>query len=186
MQRYSNIVQDAELKESLAAAADSTMLALLNSKKVFSESGSWYWNYSIQENNPNDLPHAGYIVEGVLTYVENNGRLSQAFDKGKIFNHLMDFFDVDGSLRGWPIFRPEIKTPPRLYDLSIAAQLMCRFKDRAAADLFLGVVGQYAKPAGGYLKYPRTVKENRQVAEYESYLYRALMSCGINERNYAQ
>lgn len=182
MQRYSEIVKRPEQQVALRSAADATMAALIQNKKISPETGSWYWNYSIQENSPNDLPHAGYVVEGVITYIENNGRLSSQFDKDKVFKHLMDFFERDGTVRGWPAFRPEIKTSPRLYDLSIATQLMCRFKDQASGTLFLGEVENYALPeGGGYLKYPRGTAENRQVAEYEAYLYRALMSCGLGE-----
>lgn len=180
MQRYAEITKDPELRDELRSAADATMAALIKNKKIAPDSGSWYWNYSIQEENPNDLPHAGYVIEGVVTYIENNGRLASSFNKDKVFNHLMDFFGADGKVRGWPAFRPEIMTPARLYDLSIASQLMCRFKDPMSGNLFLGEVERYASPAGGYLKYPDGMKANRQVAEYEAYLYRALFACGFN------
>ena len=180
MQRFAQIVQRSELKDALESAADSTMAALFIHKKNVPKAASWYWDYSVQESVPNDLPHAGYIIEGVLTYIENNGRLSSSFNKVMIFAHLMDFVEKDGRVRGWPKFRPEISTPPRLYDLSIAAQLMCRFKDKASGNLFLAEVVRYALPEGaGYLKYPYVITENnKRVAEYEAYLYRALTSCG--------
>ncbi|MHA6161350.1 hypothetical protein [Pseudomonas sichuanensis] len=181
MQRFAEITPNGELKEALQSAADATMLALVRNKKIAEGSGSWYWNYSIQEDNPNDLPHAGYIIEGILTYMDSQGRLSASFDRQKVFQHLMDFFGKDGKVRGWPAFRPEITTAARLYDLSIASQLMCRFKDPAAGNYFLGEVERYEGPEGGYLKYPRGTAGNRQVAEYESYLYRALKACGFSE-----
>ena len=186
MQRFAVITPQVELKEALMSAADSTMSALLRNKKIAEGSGSWYWNYSIQEDNPNDLPHAGYIVEGVLTYIDNKGRLASDFDRQKIFQHLMDFFGKDGKVRGWPAFRPEITTDARLYDLSIAAQLMCRFQDHNSGNYFLGEVPRYEAPEGGYLKYPHGTEPNRQVAEYESYLYRALKACGFSEDKHAQ
>lgn len=184
MQRYAEVTRRPELRDELTSAADATMGALIQNKKISSDSGSWYWNYSIQEINPNDLPHAGYIIEGVLTYIEHKGRLSSNFDKDKVFSHLMDFFGADGKVRGWPAFRPEITTPARLYDLSIAAQLMCRFQDHMSGNLFLGEVERYVSPSGGYLKYPADMQGNKRVAEYESYLYRALIECGfkINEK----
>jgi hypothetical protein len=180
MQRFAVITPRPELKEALESAADSTMLALINHKKVAEDSGSWYWNYSIQEDNPNDLPHAGYIIEGVLTYIDNRGKLASSFDRDSIFQHLNDFFGEDGKIRGWPVFRPDITTAPRLYDLSIASQLMCRFSSREAGNFFLSSVSAYEAPEGGYLKYPYSTEANRQVAEYESYLYRALLACGFS------
>ncbi|WP_394233770.1 hypothetical protein [Pseudomonas anguilliseptica] len=180
MQRFAVITPRPELKEALESAADSTMLALINHKKVAEDSGSWYWNYSIQEDNPNDLPHAGYIIEGVLTYIDNQGRLASSFDRNNIFQHLNDFLGGDGKVRGWPVFRPDITTAPRLYDLSIASQLMCRFSSREAGNFFLSSVSDYEAPEGGYLKYPYSTEANRQVAEYESYLYRALLACGFS------
>jgi len=179
MQRFAQITTSLELKEALQSAADSTMAALSRNKKIAKGSGSWYWNYSIQEENPNDLPHAGYIVEGVLTYIDNQGRQAQGIDRQKTFQHLMDFFGSDGKVRGWPAFRPEITTAARLYDLTIASQLMCRFKDRDSGNFFLGEVDRYEAPEGGFLKYPYGTEGNRQVAEYESYLYRALKACGF-------
>lgn len=179
MQRFSTFTQSVELKKKLQSAADATMVALIDNRKLAQDSGSWYWNYSIQEENPNDLPHAGYIVEGVLTYIDSQGRVGSSFDRQKVFQHLMDFFGVDGKVRGWPAFRPDIVTDARLYDLSIAAQLMCRFKDHPSGDLFLRYVERYESPEGGYLKYPDGTDGNRKVAEYESYLYRALKACGF-------
>ncbi len=181
MQRYAQLVESSDLKEALESAADSTMKALLKHKKKAPKTASWFWDYSVQENIPNDLPHAGYIIEGVITYIESNGRLSAALNKDKIFGHLLDFFDKNGVVRGWPAFRPEITTPPRLYDLSIAAQLMCRFRGKTAANVFLAEVVRYASPDGGYLKYPYELTENnKRVAEYEAYLYRSLMTCGYH------
>lgn len=186
IQRFAEITPNAELKEALTSAADATMLALARNRKIAKGSGSWYWNYSIQEENPNDLPHAGYVIEGVLTYIDSQGRLASSFDRQKVFQHLMDFFGKDGRVRGWPAFRPEITTAARLYDLSIASQLMCRFKDHGAGNFFLGEVERYEAPEGGYLKYPYGTDANRQVAEYESYLYRALKACGFSEDENAQ
>ncbi|MEL7548346.1 hypothetical protein AAGV37_00630 [Pseudomonas protegens] len=180
MQRYAEITKRPELRDDLRSAADATMAVLIQHKKNTPNSGSWYWDYSIQEDSPNDLPHAGYIIEGILTYIANNGRLASSFDKDKVFSHLMDFFGADGKVRGWPAFRPRITTPARLYDVSIASQLMCRFKDPTSGNLFLGEVERYEASTGGYLKYPNGMKENKRVAEYEAYLYRALMACGFN------
>lgn len=186
MQRFAQITPSVELKEALQSAADSTMAALSRNKKIAKGSGSWYWNYSVQEDNPNDLPHAGYIVEGVLTYIDNQGRQASGIDRQKTFQHLMDFFGRDGGVRGWPAFRPDITTTARLYDLSIASQLMCRFKGHDSGNFFLGEVDRYEAPEGGFLKYPYGTEGNRQVAEYESYLYRALKACGFGNDENAQ
>lgn len=186
LQRFSKKTNSIELKKSLESSADATMLALLHNKKIFEKNGSWYWNYSIQENNPNDLPHAGYIVEGILVYMENQGRFSKEFDREKVFDHLMDFFDKSGKVRGWPVFRPDIPTLARLYDLSIASQLMCRFTESGNGNVFLGDVALYKSPEGGFLKYPYGQADNKKVAEYESYLYRALNACGFHKSEYAQ
>jgi len=186
MQRFAQITPSVELKEALQSAADSTMAALVRNRKIAKGSGSWYWNYSIQEDNPNDLPHAGYIVEGVLTYIDSQGRQASSIDRQMTFQHLMDFFGRDGKVRGWPAFRPEITTAARLYDLSIASQLMCRFKNPDSGSLFLGEVVRYEAPEGGFLKYPYGTEGNRHVAEYESYLFRALKACGFGNDESAQ
>lgn len=183
MQRFSQFTTNSELRGRLKSAADATMIALIRHKKKAPETGHWYWDYSIQENNPNDLPHAGYIIEGILTYIQNRGRYASKFDDKDVLGHLKDFLNSDGSVRGWPNFRPEILTPPRLYGLSIAAQLSCRFKGQEYGNIFLAPVESYESQSSrkGYLKYPNNVPNNKQVAEYESYLYRALMSCGIDD-----
>lgn len=186
MQRYSELSNRPEMKERLQQAADETMGALLKNKRQASRSNTWFWSYSIQEDSLNDLPHAGYIIEGVLAYVHHGGRLANQFDIKGVFGHLMDFVNEDGSIRGWPVFRSRINTPPRLYDLSIAAQLMCRFQGEGYGGMFLGEIDRYVLPSGGYLKYPIGTEGNRQVAEYESYLYRALMACGFGKAGNAK
>lgn len=177
MQRFSKYVNDEVLKESLQEAADATVKSLIKNK-LLSKKGSWYWYYSIQEEIPNDLPHAGYIVEGLLIYIENEGRFANQIEKDKVFSHLYDFVDGKGAVRGWPVFASSIKTPPRLYDLSIAAQLGCRFSRLEDGEIFLAPVMAYKSLSGGYTKYPSDTSGNKRVAEYESYLYRALKACG--------
>lgn len=114
----------------------------------------------------------------MLIYIENEGRFANQIEKDKVFSHLYDFVDGKGAVRGWPVFASSIKTPPRLYDLSIAAQLGCRFSRLEDGEIFLAPVMAYKSLSGGYTKYPSDTSGNKRVAEYESYLYRALKACG--------
>lgn len=180
MQRFSHLASTPEKSVGMRAAADQTIQVLLQNKMVNIATGSWYWNYSIQENVPNDLPHAGYIIEGILVYMDHGGRLADDLNRSAVMAHLSDFLEKNHKdVRAWPNFRPDIKTRPRLYDISIGLQLACRYVPmQSMKDILLSQLPNYKMKNGNYLKYPLTQeKDNFVVAEYEAYLLRALSAC---------
>lgn len=180
MQRFSHLASTPEKSVEMRAAADQTIQVLLQNKMVNIATGSWYWNYSIQENVPNDLPHAGYIIEGILVYMDYGGRLADDLNRSAVMAHLSDFLEKNHKdVRAWPNFRPDIKTRPRLYDISIGLQLACRYVPmQSMKDILLSQLPNYKMKNGNYLKYPLTQeKDNFVVAEYEAYLLRALSAC---------
>ncbi len=180
MQRLSRLVSDPGQAVLLREAADQTMQALLDHRKVNPATGSWYWNYSVQEENPNDLPHASYIVDGIRTYIRYGGRLAAAFDRDKVIAHLDEFLGEKASnIRGWPKLRPDITTLARSYDIGMALHIACT--EPALANLrerIIAGISAYKNPAGQYLKYPAASKEkNFVVREYETYLLRGFETC---------
>lgn len=183
LQRFSYLASTPEKSAQMRAAADQTIQVLLQNKSVNLSTGSWYWNYSIQENMPNDLPHAGYIIEGILVYMDHHGRLAGGLNRSAVTSHLADFLDKNNKdIRAWPAFRPDVKTRPRLYDVSIGLQLACRYPEMRSmkAPLF-NQLPNYKTQDGAYLKYPVTQHDNNfVVAEYEAYLLRALSACLAN------
>lgn len=183
MQRYSRIVGDKRVAGKLRDVADMTMQVLLDQHKLSSEGGAWYWNYSIQESTPNDLPHASYIVDGIATYVRYGGRLAGEFDMARIYAHLAEFLPEKGTgIRGWPRFRPDIDRPARSYDLGMALYLACHTPELSPLRQRLkDAVADYRNGDGAYLKYPPNTKdaEPMAVAEYEAYLYRGLTHCAL-------
>lgn len=183
MQRFSHLASASEKSAEMRAAADQTILVLLQNKMVNIATESWYWNYSIQENVPNDLPHAGYIIEGILTYMDYDGRLAGDLSRSAVMAHLSDFLTKNQKdVRAWPNFRPDVKTHPRLYDVSIGLQLSCRYPEmRSMKAALFNQLLNYKTQDGSYLKYPVTQQDNNfVVAEYEAYLLRALYACRAN------
>ncbi len=183
LQRFSYLASTPEKTARMREAADQTIQVLLQNKLVNPATGSWYWNYSIQEDVPNDLPHAGYIIEGFLVYMDNHGRLSGEVDRSAVTAHIFDFLRKNGKdVRAWPSFRPDIKTRPRLYDVSIGLQLACRYASmRPMKTALFNQLPNYKTRNGFYLKYPVTQRnDNPVVAEYEAYLLRALSACLVN------
>lgn len=179
MQRYSGMVQNAKQQAALRAAADATMDSLLRHHKV-SAAKHWYWNYSVQENVPNDLPHASYVIDGIKTYMAYGGRLSGQFDRFAVLGHLREFPAADGVVRGWPAFRTDVATPARSYDLGFALSVACSEESLAdvRAPLF-ATLSRYRTPQGRYAKNPLGTDEKNPliVGEYEAYLYRGVMAC---------
>jgi hypothetical protein len=180
MQRLSRLVSDTGQAVLLREAADQTMQALLDHRKVNPATGSWYWNYSVQEENSNDLPHASYIVDGIRTYIRHGGRLAAAFDRDKVMAHLDEFLGEKASdIRGWPKLRNDVTMPARSYDIGMALHIACTEPTLAnlRERLILGI-SAYKNPAGQYLKYPAASKEkNFVVREYETYLLRGFETC---------
>ncbi len=184
LQRYSGMVRDAPRQAALRAVADATMESLLRHRQV-SARKNWYWNYSVQENVPNDLPHASYVIDGIRTYMAYGGRLSGQFDRYAVVGHMRDFPVEGGTVRGWPGFRDDVKTPARSYDLGFALYIAC---SEGTADLRASLSGslhRYRTLDGRYAKYPlgTDTASPLVVAEYEAYLYRGVLACMRAQRD---
>lgn len=180
MQRFSRMTPDAKMSSKLRAAADATMQVLLDQRQITPDGAGWYWNYSIQESVANDLPHASYIVDGIITYMAYAGRLSDSFERAKVSAHLMDFPDsATGAVRAWPRFRPDVTVPARLYDLGIAMHVACAEPALTSMrGILFAQLPAYRDADGHYRKYPMaTDQRNLVVTEYENYLFRGLASC---------
>ncbi len=184
LQRFSHVTTDAAMASDLRQAADTTISVLMANKKSAPKSGAWYWNYSLQENTPNDLPHASYIIDGIATYLQYRGRLAPGIEKERIVAHLDDFLDRDDRHPlAWPYFRTDVHLPARLYDLGIAMRISCGnpklsgFTDELLRSFpaYQGTDGHYYRQPIDYAK--KANVQNRQVAEYEAYLYQGLAAC---------
>ena len=148
------------------------------------ESG-WYWSYSSQETTPNDLTHAGYIVDGILSYISNGGLLASQFDQEQILKHLTTFQSqglTPHELLGWPRWRLHELTKqewrtPRLYDvgwsLYLSGELGGELETLHEAACSDGL--SYRQDGAHYLKYPRYVNldnaSNPEIHEYMAYFY---------------
>ncbi len=198
IQRAAVGLRDPLLRQRYLLAADATMRAVLTHRQLAPGSGHWYWNYSVQQDLPNDLPHAGYMIDGIRTYIEHGGRLADQFDWVAVLAHLSDFKPVLASGRGpadaqqpdvqaWPTFFLEFglqERPARTYDLGIALHLACtETSTEALVPWLLGAIDAYRSTEGRYLKYPRGTRFDGQavpplvINEYEAYLYRGLATC---------
>ncbi|MBI5721200.1 MAG: hypothetical protein HZC37_26315 [Burkholderiales bacterium] len=190
VQRASLGVADPRERERYLAAADATMRALLKHRQLAPGSGHWYWNYSVQQALPNDLPHAGYMIAGIRAYLEHGGRLAEQFDWYAVLQHLADFRGAAGEVRAFPTFRPGLKLAARSYDLGFALHLACtETRTAPLVPWLMAAVEGYRTPAKRYLKYPHGGASAAAatpastpalvINEYEAYLYRGLSSCAL-------
>lgn len=180
LQRFSRKTQDPVRQMQLRTVADDTMRSLLEYRQNSPLKGRWYWNYSVQEDVANDLPHAGYIIDGIRTYIAYEGLLGEQFDRFAVLAHLRDFPVGGETVRAWPSFRRDVAIPARSYDLGFALHLVC--SEPYVADLrdtMLAILPRYRNEQGQYTKYPAGTEgqEVLSVAEYEAYLYRGVMTC---------
>lgn len=184
MQRFAKYVSDPELEERLTSSADATVASLLRNRQT-SPSKAWWWRYSIQETNANDMPHATYIIEGLRTYVREGGALSSKVDLPRVVSHLRDFFEAGGRPRAWPTFQSDIDRPPRLYDVGIALSLACSEPEIAPlSGKLMDTVDSYRAPGNaGFLKFPVGTPDQDAlvVNEYEAYLWRGLVACIVGD-----
>lgn len=181
IQRAGLDVDDHRLRERYLAAADATMRAVLQHRKLAPGSGHWYWNYSVQQALPNDLPHAGYMIAGIRAYLEHGGRLAGRFDWYAVLHHLGDFKGEAGEVRAFPVFTKALKLAARSYDLGFALHLACtETRTAALAPWLMGSLARYRTAGARYLKYPKgSPTPELVINEYEAYLYRGLSSCAI-------
>lgn len=183
LQRFSQLTPDQPLATALRQAADDTVQVLLNEKKINPATGSWYWQYSIQESVANDLPHASYIIDGLRTYRLHGGRLADRIDMNAVLNHLHEFHDkAAGHVRAWPLLQQNIDRAARTYDLGMAMSLACAAPETASlAQVFQAEIPKYRDDRNGYLKYPAgsNYAPPLIVNEYEAYLYRGAIDCRL-------
>lgn len=183
MQRFVKYASGPQIASQLRAAADSTVSSLIANRQL-SESGSWYWKYSIQENVSNDLAHAAYIVHGLRTYSEEDGSLAPQVDNSATVAHLNEFVDSGSLVRGWPVFELGIQDPARLYDLGMALAFACTYPELAQLkDKILDSLAFYYNGTR-FLKHPKG-EQRREivVTEYENYLWRGLISCEVASKS---
>lgn len=178
MQRFSTIAEPG-LATTLSEAADQTMQVLLDHVRNDSD-GNWYWSYSIQEDTPNDLAHAVYIMQGIDTYVAQGGRFREEFDMARIAGHLHAFLPSDeGFLFAWPTFREDVKYPARSYDIG-AALWFCASRPEldSLSGRLAGFIPMYLKDDGSYRKYPdagdKKGGDDMAVGEYQAYVLAGL------------
>ncbi len=189
IQRASLIVDDHRERERYAAAADASMRVLLQHRQLAPGSGHWFWHYSVQQALPNDLPHAGYVIDGIRAYIEYSGRLAAQFDWYAVLGHLGDFkgeVGAAGEVRAFPVFRKDLTLAARSYDLGFALHLACtETRTAALVPWLLGAVKEYRTAQARYLKHPAGAPAHGDAApalvinEYEAYLYRGLTSCAL-------
>ncbi len=179
MQRWSRTLPIGARRQRAIEAADATVNALLAHKQL-DAAGGWYWHYSIQERVPNDLAHAGYVIEGLREYAAAGGQLAAGIDVGSIHRHLNSFLDPSaGVMRGWPLFRTDVKDPARLYDIGMGLYLAATAQPRMVTveRSFLENVARYRRADGRFMIRPARpdgspVVSNRKaiIREYECYL----------------
>lgn len=189
MQRFSRLIDDPILKRSLQSAADTTIKVHINHHKLTSN-GSWFWNYSISENVPNDLAHAGYVIYGIDNYVKYGGNLSESVDVAKVKAHLSDFVGHDSGAAkaiAWPKFTSNlVNTPARSYGLGFALYLACSNEsmiNKAMPQPFLESIHNYDNK-DGFSKYPVNSKLSKlSIAEYNAYMILGLAQCQMMHSN---
>ncbi|MCP4837141.1 MAG: hypothetical protein GY895_20520 [Phycisphaera sp.] len=178
MQRFTGRA-DPELAARLSTAADDTMRILLEHVQEDPD-GNWYWNYSIQEGNPNDLAHAVYIMHGIDSYAAGGGRLRERFDLPRIAGHMNSFVPEDDAfLSAWPTFREDIAYPARSYDIGAGLWYAAsRPGLEAISERIGGFIPMYLKDDGLYRKYPdagdKVGGDETAIGEYQAYILAGL------------
>lgn len=152
----------------------------------------WYWDYSTLGLVPNDLAHAGYIVDGISTYSKHGGRLASSLPLDLVAKHLLTFMGnqtVHEQILRWPVWlwhwrsaeeNKEYWWLPRLYEIGWGIFVSSANRDilapleTAACEMAL----RYRHDAGSFLKFPRLTEmdgmANSQILEYSAYLYLGL------------
>lgn len=157
--------------DALANLADVTVKVLV-AERLISPSGNWFWNYSKDEKTANDMPHAGYIIEGLWQYAQHGGRLAGQIEIDKVMGHLRDFRDGAGKWFEWPTFRSDLKVPPqpRTYDWGMGMLIACRLMaDRELATDLLNQLQAYRRGDGFFRTRPGD-DAKPVINEYQSYV----------------
>lgn len=181
MQRFTNFISDTDLKNRIKVSVDRVMTAALQYKKI-DKMGGWYWSYSLEENNvPNDLAHACYTIDGIMTYVQSNGTLKKLFDTSCILKHINYFSDnTGGEYYLFPSFYRKDRTP-RIYGLGIFLYVHSKYiKNTSKITALLNYFKRYKLPNGLYSRYQN---ENIVITEYIAYMmYGLASSCFYNNK----
>lgn len=166
VQRFAKISGNADY----AASADKNVAIFLKHKKL-SPSGAWYWNYSVSENNPNDMPHATYIYLGLREYVKHGGSLSAQIDLRKVEAHYADFRSFWRGWHAWPVFMKLDENPkPRLYDLGIALYAMSTSNNNVLSDYADELFRLSRKYKGDDGRYYYRPDVRKIINEYNAYI----------------
>ncbi|EHR72928.1 hypothetical protein BurJ1DRAFT_4129 [Burkholderiales bacterium JOSHI_001] len=183
------MAQRLSLEPALAAQAASLrdwadqVMEVMAQRHLTSADGAWYWPYLLPGSSVNDLPHAGYMIYGVETYIRNGGRRESAFDRPALWRHLREFL-VDGEawVRAYPNFLPS--GPARLYDIGFVLLTLCQLpnEETAVRDAVLNHMPQYRLASGHYAKYPVGLPVAQPlpvevITEYETYLLAGTAAC---------
>jgi len=176
MQRFTFFISDKAVRDEIRLYSDQVMSAALRYKKI-DPSGGWYWSYSIEENTvPNDMAHAGYIVEGICTYLRNKGTLSELFDEQAILSHLKFFSNEKGTeWYFYPSFFSEEKISPRLYGVGMILHIYAKYLNshKETIQSLIQYSQKYRLKSG---LYSRWQNENIIITEYLTYLLYGLSS----------
>jgi len=175
MQRFTSFISDKALKNEIKSSVDKVMDTAIKYKKL-DPKGGWYWSYSMEENTvPNDLAHAGYIVDGIMTYVRYKGRLREQFDKKAVLSHLDFFINKDRDKYYFhPSFFKKNKITPRLYGLGMLLHVYAKYtKDYNTMVTLLNYTHKYKLSSG---LYSRWQNEDVVITEYLTYLMYGIAS----------
>ena len=95
MQRFSTIIDDSQMRKELIENANKNISILLQHRFENDSTNGIYWNYGIGKhrvvNRPNDLVHALYIIEGIKSYDDHNGKFISSKARKKAVSHLSEF-----------------------------------------------------------------------------------------------
>jgi len=174
MQRFTMFISDTNLKNKIKLSTDRVMSATLKYQKV-DPKGGWYWSYSVEQNNvPNDLAHACYTIDGIMTYIRNKGTLSNLFDTNAILKHF-DFFSAKSG-KIWYLFPSffRIDRTPRIYGLGMTLYIYSKYiKDTKKIDSLLNYLEKYKLSNSLYSRYQN---EKVIVTEYLTYIMYGIAS----------
>ncbi len=191
LQRFATIAPVSRARR-YSAVADVVFDALVDDHRV-DDDGHWYWSYSDRENTPNDMTHAGYIIDGVLTYVTHGGVLSDELPVDLIFEHVEYAFRPEEGqapelLLPWPAWRDEELFRShwrllRLYEVGWTLHLTGEypFDLRRLRAALCSIGRRHRTEDGHWLKDATDIEvevHNPEIYEYLAYFYLGLVSVG--------
>lgn len=131
MQRFSTIINNNKMRKELIENANKNISILLQHSLENDSTKGMYWNYGIGEhrvvNRPNDLVHALYILEGIKSYDDYNGKLINSKTRKKAVSHLSEFKSKD---LWYEFIIPEMQTEKRNSRLWALGMLLYTLSDQ--------------------------------------------------------